>query len=116
MAERHFRVVAALMRDEPKSSLNLTETRDILRPSSPPRLFADNHQAIASRSSAAVERSPKMFKRTEEQEWTRFSKALSSRETEESTEQENVEPVAESPSVEPPAAAPAPVPPIPPLT
>ncbi|MFN0074370.1 MAG: polymer-forming cytoskeletal protein [Chloroflexota bacterium] len=32
-----------------------------------------------------------MFKRTEEQEWTRFSKALSSRETDESNDAENSE-------------------------
>lgn len=55
-----------------------------------------------------------MFKRTEEQEWTRFSKALSSRETEDAAEPEKTEPVAEATEPESPPAPPvAPIPPIP---
>ena len=51
-----------------------------------------------------------MFKRTEEQEWTRFSKALSNRESEETTEAEASETTDEAKESEPvaaPVAAPA---------
>jgi cytoskeletal protein CcmA (bactofilin family) len=45
-----------------------------------------------------------MFKRTEEQEWTRFSKALSNRESEETTESEASEMTDEAKEAEPVAA------------
>jgi cytoskeletal protein CcmA (bactofilin family) len=46
-----------------------------------------------------------MFKRTEEQEWTRFSKALSNRESEETTEAEASETTDEAKEPEPVAAS-----------
>jgi cytoskeletal protein CcmA (bactofilin family) len=46
-----------------------------------------------------------MFKRTEEQEWTRFSKALSNRESEENTEAEASETTDENKEAEPVAAS-----------
>jgi cytoskeletal protein CcmA (bactofilin family) len=53
-----------------------------------------------------------MFKRTEEQEWTRFSKALSSRETEEGAQAEATEPAAPAVAENTESAAPVPLPPV----
>jgi cytoskeletal protein CcmA (bactofilin family) len=58
-----------------------------------------------------------MFKRTEEQEWTRFSKALSNRESEETADTENPETVENMKADEPPPATPAaPATPAPPIS
>src|SRR5215212_7391261 len=80
-------IIDAVCRAE---SLNLTRTRDILPATCRAielRITRPSHRV----QSVAVERSPRMFKRTEEQEWTRFSKALSNREAEETSDAESPE-------------------------